>query len=168
MSRVILKSCIVIFCASFAGCGVRAVNARAVTFETVQEMRESAIRAEGILTVSPLTDSQVPALISAAHDAQKRGDLPRSRTLLERARALAPNNPLVEQEFAELQLMEGQLEDARKAAIRSYESGPGVGPLCQRNWLTVAWVHDIHGEEDASADAMNGADRCVLREKPRL
>lgn len=168
MPRLILKLCAIAFFASFAGCATRDAGARSVTVEAVQEMRDAVTRGDGIISVNPLPDAQVAALIRSAHDAQQKGDISKSRTLLERARLLAPANPLIEQEFAELQLLEGDLEDARQAALRSYEAGPGIGPLCQRNWLTVAWVLDINGEADASADALSDADRCVLKQKPRL
>ena len=84
------------------------------------------------------------------------------------ARALTPDNPLIDQEYAELQLMRGNFDEALKAAHRSNETGPGVGPLCQRNWMTIAWVHDVFADNTASESALNNAERCVLKEKPRL
>ena len=110
----------------------------------------------------------VTELSEAALSAEQMGDWRRAAQLLNRALELAPQDPGLLQQRAELHLEQSQWAEALSLASQSYELGPKVGALCQRNWRTKALAHSRLSDEAAARQAQRRLDACVVRPPERF
>lgn len=133
-----------------------------------QQIRDQA-QADAVgLQVFTLRDPVVTELAEAALLAEQRGELDRAERLLERALGLAPEDPELYQQLAELRLTQQRWMDALEQAQRSWSLGSQVGALCQRNWQTKSLAHQQLADEAAARDARLRGQRCVVRPPERF
>jgi tetratricopeptide (TPR) repeat protein len=118
--------------------------------------------------VFPLQNPAVKELLADASSAESVGDYNRAAALLERALRIEPRDPEILQSMAEVQLQNGDFEQALNFAVRSYDSGPRVGEICGRNWRTIAEARDHLGDRSGSADAAQRASTCTSSRPERL
>jgi tetratricopeptide (TPR) repeat protein len=128
---------------------------------------ESSAQSAG-LQVFTLRDPVVVELSEAALRAEQDGDWDRAGQLLARALQLAPDDPGLLQQRAELHLEQSQWAEALDLAGQSYDIGPKVGELCQRNWRTKVMAHDRLGEASKARQAQQRLDACVVRPPERF
>jgi len=81
---------------------------------------------------------------------------------------LAPQDPTLLQEAAELSLYLADWEQAIALASRSFENGPRLGPLCRRNWTTLQLVREQIGDGEGSASAQAQRQRCTVSAPVRM
>lgn len=122
----------------------------------------------GLIQVQPLSGPEVDQLLASAALADQQGDAEQAQRLIDEALELAPGNPVIWQRHAELSLKYGQLEAAIDAALRSFQLGPQVGELCNRNWLTIAEAQRGLGRSEAAQDARRQSASCPVRPRERL
>lgn len=120
------------------------------------------------LQVFTLRDPVVVELSEAALRAEQQRDWDRAAQLLNRALQLAPDDPGLLQQRAELHLEQSQWAEAIELAGQSYDIGPKVGELCQRNWRTKALAHDRLGDASKARQAQQRQDACVVRPPERF
>lgn len=123
----------------------------------------AAIRAVGVadateLSVQPLRDPQVEDLRQQAAALEGRRLYPASADALDRALAITPDDPALLQERAEVALLLRDLDAAERHALRAFEIGSQVGPLCRRHWETVAQVRSLRGSESVTVDKSEKSD----------
>ena len=118
--------------------------------------------------VFPLQNPAVKELLADASSAESVGDYNRAAALLERALRIEPRDPEILQSMAEVQVQNGDFEQALNFAVRSYDSGPRVGEICGRNWRTIAEARDHLGDRSGSADAAQRASTCTSSRPERL
>lgn len=120
------------------------------------------------LQVFTLRDPMVIELSEAALRAEQDRDWSRAAQLLNRALQLAPDDPGLLQQRAEVHLEQSQWAEALALAAQSYELGPQVGILCQRNWRTKALAHSHLSNEAAARQAQRQLEACVVRPPERF
>lgn len=120
------------------------------------------------LQIFPLRNPAVTELTEASAQAERDGDLDRAATLLERALRIEPRDPELLQNMAEIRLGQGQWDQADSYARRSFDVGPRVGELCQRNWRTMALARERLQQYDQAHDARERLAACQVEPPPRM
>ena len=109
----------------------------------------------------PLHNPAVRELLAEAGSAETTGDYDQAAVLLERALRMQPRNPEILQQLAEVQLQKQDYEQALNFAVRSYDIGPRVGEICDRNWRTISVAREHLGDRDGSEQAELRATACM-------
>lgn len=122
----------------------------------------AAARAEDALEVTPLRDSQTEDLLARAIRLEGLGDMAGAQQALNAALQLAPGDPLLLQQAAELALLRRDWDQAIALAGQSFASGPQLGSLCRRNWATVQVAREQHGDSGGSAAALARLQQCTV------
>lgn len=122
--------------------------------QLVAEIRAAALPVPGELEVHPLRDPMVEDLRAAAASAERERRYADAAAALDRALALAPQDPAVLQERAEVAVLERDLDRAANLARRAFEEGARLGPLCRRHWATIrqAQAHRLRALDALVAD----------------
>lgn len=141
------------------------VDDRGVVDERVRA--PAADEARG-LQVYPLRNPAVTELTEAAAQAERDGDLDRAANLLERALRIEPRDPELLQNMAEIRLAQGNWEQADSYSRRSFDVGPRVGALCQRNWRTIALARERMQQLDSAREARDRLSACQVEPPPRM
>ncbi len=68
--------------------------------------------------------------------------------------------------MAEVLLQKQDYEQALNFAVRSFDIGPRVGEICDRNWRTISVARDHLGDRNGSVQAEQRASNC-MNTKPR-
>lgn len=133
-----------------------------------EQVRAPAAEQTRGLQVYPLRNPAVTELSQAALAAEQAGDLDQAALLLERALRIQPRDPELLQHMAEIRLERGEWEQAENFAARSFDVGPRVGQICQRNWRTVALARERLQRYDEAANARERLQECQVEPPVRL
>lgn len=114
------------------------------------------------LQVYPLQNPAVENLMQHATMLRESGDIDGAIKTVDQALELAPRDPQLLQEMAELQLLDGDFKKADRLARQSYALGPKVGPLCERNWNTVALAAPRIGDDQGAWEAARQFPQCSV------
>jgi tetratricopeptide (TPR) repeat protein len=132
------------------------------------DVRTPASQDSAGVQVFPLQNPAVKELLADASSAESVGDYGKAAVLLERALRIEPRDPEILQSMAEVQLQNGDYEQALNFAVRSYDSGPRVGEICSRNWRTIGVAREQLGDSAGAADAVQRASSCMSTRPERL
>ncbi|OAB61310.1 hypothetical protein AY599_28640 [Leptolyngbya valderiana BDU 20041] len=133
-----------------------------------EQVRAPAAEQTRGLQVYPLRNPAVAELSDAALAAEEQGDLDQAALLLERALRIQPRDPELLQHMAEIRLERGEWEQAESFAARSFDVGPRLGEICQRNWRTIALARERLQRYDEAADARERLQGCQIEPPTRL
>lgn len=150
-----------------AGCATQVPAPVDERIAAEQVRAPAAAEARG-LQVFALRNPAVAELSQAALQAEQEDDLARAAMLLERALRIEPRDPELLQQMAEVRLDQGQWEQAENHARRSFDVGPRVGELCQRNWRTIALSLERRQDLSAADQARMRLQACQVEAPPRL
>jgi len=128
----------------------------------------AAAQADDAVEVSPLGDGQTEDLRARASRMEALGDTAGAWQAVQQALQLAPTDPTLLQQAAELALLQRDWEQAIVLAGRSFETGPRLGPLCRRNWATVQVAREQHGDSGGSAAAQAQLGLCTIAPPVRM
>jgi len=128
---------------------------------TVQEkVREPAQQQRGGVQVFPLQNSAVKELLKQSEQSESVGDFDAAAVSIERALRIQPRDPELLQRMAEIQLQKKDYTQALNFASRSYDSGPRVGELCNRNWRTMSVAQSALGDNRSARMSETRANDC--------
>jgi len=133
-----------------------------------EQVRAPAAEQTRGLQVFPLRNPAVTELSEAALAAEQQGDLDQATLLLERALRIQPRDPELLQHMAEIRLERGEWEQAEGFAARSFDVGPRLGEICQRNWRTMALARERLMRFDEAATARERLQSCQIEPPARL
>ncbi|WP_460813155.1 tetratricopeptide repeat protein [Luteimonas pelagia] len=119
------------------------------------------------LAVAPLRDPRIGDLRARASAAERAGQPADAAAAIDEALAIAPGDPELLQERAEVALLLGQPADAERLARQAWGLGSKVGPLCRRHWATVEQARLVAGDADGAAEAKAAIGACTLGRPPR-
>jgi len=114
------------------------------------------------LAVRPLRDPATADLRDQAAAQVRRGALADAAALLDQALGVAPGDPALLQERAEVALLAGDFARAAALAHRAYELGSRVGPLCRRHWAAIWQARLGEGDREAADAARANIEGCRL------
>ena len=115
---------------------------------------------KSVIAVNPLRDPGVAALQDAAEGDLRTGKYNEAATKLDQALTISPNSPDLLQDRAELAIRQRDYASAEKLAHRSWELGPRLGPLCARNWQTIAELRQHAGDDAGAVSATKWVAQC--------
>ncbi len=172
MTRIFKALAVSLFVLMLVGCAAQPpapVETRSEPQPGVEELvrAPAADEARG-LQVFPLRNPAVAELSEAARQAESEGDLDRAAVLLERALRIQARDPELLQQLAEVHLARGAYEQADSYASRSFDQGPRVGEICQRNWRTMALARERMNQSEAARLARERLEQCQVTPPPRL
>jgi tetratricopeptide (TPR) repeat protein len=111
--------------------------------------------------VFPLQNPAVVQLTEDAREAEHAGQYDQASVLLERALRIQPRDPQILQQMAEVKLQEDDYQQALNFAVRSYDTGPRVGEICNRNWRTISVAREHLKDENGAREAERRAGQCM-------
>ncbi len=105
--------------------------------QLVAEIRAAGAFETGELDVQPLRDPMAEDLRVQATQFESARRYPDAADALDKALAIAPEDPALLQERAEVAVLQKNLDRAAALARDAYALGGKVGPLCRRHWATI-------------------------------
>ena len=105
--------------------------------QIVAEIRGAGAFEVGELDVQPLRDPMVEDLRAQATQFENARRYPDAAAALDKALGIAPQDPALLQERAEVAVLQKDLDKAAALARDAYALGGKVGPLCRRHWATI-------------------------------
>lgn len=135
----------------------------ATPLQMVAVIRAAGGAEDSELAVQPLRDPRVGDLHARAVRAEAEGRHADAAAALDAALAVAPEDPALLQERAELAVLLGEMEEAERLAIRAHELGARVGPLCRRHWATVEQARLLAGDAAGAAAARERIAACRVQ-----
>lgn len=128
---------------------------------------DAPARNEG-LDITPLRDPVITDLLDQASRHEQARQFAAAEKAIGQALALTPEDPELLQWQAELALVQGHYEEARRLAGSSWEKGPRLGRLCRRNWATIRIVGELTENPEAAADAAVRIEQCTVEAPLRM
>ena len=128
----------------------------------VAAIRAAAMRDDAELSVQPLRDADVEDFRQQAQAAETAHRYPQAAAALDRALALAPDDPALLQERAEAALLLREPAQAEELARHAYAIGAKVGPLCRRHWATIEQTRLLAGDAAGATSARAQAAACKV------
>ena len=122
---------------------------------------------KSVIDVHPLRDPGVASLQDAAQADVRAGQVDAAAAKLDQALKLSPNSPDLMQDRAEVAIRLKDYPVAEQLARKSWEIGPRLGPLCARNWQTIAELRQRAGDDAAAATAAKWVKQCHVEGIPR-
>lgn len=133
---------------------------RAPNHDIVAAIRAAGAHDSSVVEIAPLRDPAIDNAVTAAHNAERAGDIKMAISYADAALKLAPDAPDILQYRAELAVRAQDYAAAESDARRSYELGPKLGGLCARNWQTVLEIEQLEGHAAAAENARVSRERC--------
>jgi hypothetical protein len=136
--------------------------------DLVAEIRAEAAKAGDVLVIEPVQNPAVTVLLGKIQTADAAGEHEKARAMTLEAELIEPENPVVVQFKAESQLRADSFAMAEVLAQKSFDRSAQVGPLCVRNWLTIAEARAARANIEGAAAAKARAKECPLKAVERL
>lgn len=137
------------------------------THDMVAAIRAAGDREKSVISVNPLRDPGVVALQEAADRDARAGRYANAASELDQAIKLNPDSPDLLQDRAEMAVRLKDFSGAEKFAHQSWSLGPKLGPLCARNWQTIAEIRLQARDQAGSATALKWVQQCHKPAIPR-
>lgn len=128
----------------------------------------AAIRAAGeheqsVIAVQPLADPGIAAWQQAAEGSVQAGHYDAAAATLDQALKRSPDSPDLLQDRAEVAVYQHDYALAQKLAQQSWSLGPKFGPLCARNWETIAQLRLEAGDPAGADTARKWVAKCHVQ-----
>ncbi len=134
----------------------------------VGEIRAEANKAGSAFDIKLIQSPAIDALLQRVDLLEQQKDYARANELLRQAQTIEPNNPLVLQHRAEAQLRSTSFDSAEALALQSFQQSAQLGPLCVRNWLTIAAARAERKNTVGEQEAREFAKKCDVPPVQRL
>lgn len=133
----------------------------------IASIRAAGDKEKSVIDVNPLRDPGVTSLQDAAGADERSGQFEAAAVKLDSALKLSPDSPDLLQERAEVAIRLKDYQRAEQLARKSWELGPRLGPLCARNWQTIAEMRLHAGDDAGAATADKWVKQCHVEGVPR-
>lgn len=158
MRSPVLRSLSLLAAGVLAGCGMFATTPPPPdprpplpTYDQVAAIRAAGDREKSVIDVHALRDPGITALQDAARYDEQGGKYADAAATLDQALKLSPDSPDLLQERAEMAVRLKDFSAAERLAHKSWSLGPRLGPLCARNWQTIAEMR-LQARDPAGAE----------------
>lgn len=108
---------------------------------------------------TPVSSSNpaVIALLQGAAEQQKQGEFSAAQSSLERAQRIAPRDPHVYMQLADLRRQQGQYLQAEQFALKGLTLARGQSALERKFWILIADIRSEGGDHSGAAAARDKA-----------
>lgn len=108
---------------------------------------------------TPVSSSNpaVIALLQGAVEQQKQGEFSAAQSSLERAQRIAPRDPHVYMQLADLRRQQGQYLQAEQFALKGLTLARGQSALERKFWILIADIRSEGGDHSGAAAARDKA-----------
>ncbi|MBR9868407.1 MAG: tetratricopeptide repeat protein [Oceanospirillales bacterium] len=108
---------------------------------------------------TPVSSSNpaVIALLQGAEEQQKQGEFSAAQSSLERAQRIAPRDPHVYMQLADLRRQQGQYLQAEQFALKGLTLARGQSALERKFWILIADIRSEGGDHSGAAAARDKA-----------
>lgn len=125
--------------------------------EVWQPSSPSAPAQQPVSQPASVDNAAVVALLDSAKQESTQGDLRAAQTRLERAQRIAPREPEVYFQLADVKRQLGQYMDAEQVALRGVDVASGQSSALRRLWALISQIRtesgDLAGANDARVEA---------------
>lgn len=111
------------------------------------------------LTQAPPQNPAVVALLDNARQQQQSGQLSSAQSSLERAQRIAPRDPQVYYQLADVRWRQGQFLQAEQLALKGVAVAGGQPKVERRLWLLIADIRREGGDSSGAKEARQRASR---------
>ena len=129
----------------------------------VAAIRAAGEREQSVIAVQPLADPGISAWQAAAEAEVQAGHYDAAAAKLDQALKRSPDSPDLLQDRAEVAVYQRDYAQAQKLAQQSWTLGPKLGPLCARNWETIAQLRQEAGDEAGATTAEDRVAKCHVQ-----
>jgi tetratricopeptide (TPR) repeat protein len=129
----------------------------------VAAIRAAGAREQSVIAVQPLADPGITAWRQAAQADTDAGHYDAAAAKLDQALKRSPDSPELLQDRAEVAIYQHDYALAQKLAQQSWTLGPKLGPLCARNWETMAQLRQQAGDDAGAATAQESVAKCHVQ-----
>ena len=129
----------------------------------VAAIRAAGEREQSVIAVQPLADPGINAWQQAARADSDAGHYDAAAAKLDQALKHSPDSPELLQDRAEVAVYQHDYAMAQKLAQQSWTLGPKLGPLCARNWETIAQLRQEAGDDAGAATAQKWVAKCHVQ-----
>ncbi|MBA2079258.1 MAG: hypothetical protein BGP10_17235 [Rhodanobacter sp. 68-29] len=129
----------------------------------VAAIRAAGEREQSVIAVQPLADPGINAWQTAAEADVRAGHYDAAAAKLDQALKRSPESPDLLQDRAEVAVYQHDYAQAQKLAQQSWTLGPKLGPLCARNWETMAQLRKQADDEAGAATAQKWVEKCHVQ-----
>ncbi|MEW9573631.1 tetratricopeptide repeat protein [Rhodanobacter sp. Si-c] len=129
----------------------------------VAAIRAAGEREQSVIAVQPLADPGINAWQAAAEADVQAGHYDAAAAKLDQALKRSPDSPDLLQDRAEVAVYQHDYAQAQKLAQQSWTLGPKLGPLCARNWETIAQLRQEAGDAAGATTAQNWVAKCHVQ-----
>ena len=134
----------------------------------LRAIRDAGHGLDSAVQVQPLRDAAIDGYAQQARDAEARNDYAAAATAMDKALHLAPDAPDLLQSRAEIDIAQGDFEQAEKNAMKSFSLGPKVGSICAKNWQTVVEARTAMGDTPSAQQATQRVKECRVKPIQRM
>lgn len=129
----------------------------------VAAIRAAGEREQSVIAVQPLADPGIAAWQQAAEASVQAGRYGAAAATLDQALKRSPDSPDLLQDRAEVAVYQHDYALAQKLAQQSWSLGPKLGPLCARNWETIAQLRLEAGDAAGVDTARKWLAKCHIQ-----
>lgn len=129
----------------------------------VAAIQAAGEREQSVIAVHPLADPGIDAWKAAAEADVQGGRYGAAALKLDQALGRSPNSPELLQDRAEVAIYQHDYVQAQKLAQESWSLGPKLGPLCARNWETIAQARLADADDAGAATARKWVAKCHVQ-----
>lgn len=169
-ARIPLRSCVpplvaILLAACTTPAPVATPPSRAELSPTamVAAIQAAGAREQSVIAVQPLADPGITAWQQAARADEQVGHYAAAAAKLEQALKRSPDSPELMQDRAEVAVYQRDYPLAQKLAQQSWTLGPKSGPLCARNWETIAQLRQQAGDAAGATTAQQSLAQCHVQ-----
>lgn len=126
---------------------------------TVVNSQMSSQMSSQVAAPTPVSSSNpaVIALLQGAAEQQKQGEFSAAQSSLERAQRIAPRDPHVYMQLADLRRQQGQYLQAEQFALKGLTLARGQSALERKFWILIADIRSEGGDHSGAAAARDKA-----------
>ena len=113
----------------------------------------------GAAPAAPAPNAAIERLMASARADVAESRLGSAEATLERALRIAPRDPRLWQQLAQIRLQQGQYRQAESLAARSNTWAGSDNALRAENWSLIAQARDARGDSEGARAAQQNAER---------
>ncbi len=134
----------------------RSLDSQSLKPDVLPTQTTKPVKTSASLTQAPPRNPAVIALLNTASQQQQQGALSSAQSSLERAQRIAPRDPQVYYQLADVRWRQGQFLQAEQLALKGVAVAGGQPKVERRLWLLIA---DIRREGGDSSGAKKARER---------